>query len=219
MSTGLVSILHSDHIRIHGSYRAHGQADHGADISTAPDGAEPRHQRREIRARRHRVGRNVGPQLCQGKAGRDDKNAKSLSRGGSFQELAQKGKWIPHRTSKNNGRGRRDNDANERSNGETERDGDQLGPYGILGLASVSRKVWVIDDQGCKISNAVHDTLDERPRECAAVRRVRLIDHRADPVRSSNGPSEEGNSARWGEVCLHGEKVPDFIDRVPQRWQ
>lgn len=179
------------------TYRAHGKANDCAYITTTSNGAVPRQESREVGASRHGVGGNVGSQLGEGKAGRNDKNAKALSRVGSLEVHAQQGQGIPHVLAKDDAGRRGDKDANQGSNGKADGNCDELRPNCILGLAGVPSKVRVVDDQGRKVSDAAHDALDKRPRQNAACNRVGLVNDRTNAVCANNGPGKEGDGAGW----------------------
>lgn len=198
------------------TYRTHRQPNNCADITPPSDIEISRKQRRHIRAGGYRVGCDVRPQLGQGKSQRNNEDPKPLCRARSLQEPHQQIERIPYLLAVDNRRRGRHNNPDKRCNGKPRRDGDQLRPDRILRGPREPRKVGVVHDQGCKVSQTVHDSFNHRPGQLAPVSCVGLVHDRANSVSAGNGPGEERNGRGRGVVRLDGEQVPDLVDGEPE---
>lgn len=132
---------------------AHGEPDGCADVSASTNIQISRQERSEIGTGRDRIGCDIGAELSQGEGRRDDKNAKSRCSVGLVQKPAEQVQRVPDRFAIDDRGRRRHDDADERSDGEADRDGEELGPERILGLSGKAGEIGVVDDERGEIGN------------------------------------------------------------------
>ncbi len=69
--------------------------------------------------------------------------------------------------------------------------------------------------QGRKVGNRRHDALDDGPSQSATRFGRWLMHDWTDPLRSYDGPDEEGQAGHRNKVCFDSEKVSDLVDWKP----
>lgn len=85
--------------------------------------------------------------------------------------------------------GRRgDDDAEERDDGEAERDADDLGPDGVTRAMGAGREVRGVGYQGGHVANAAHRRDDHLPPEGGPVESAGLVDDGSDALGLHDAP-------------------------------
>lgn len=142
----------------------HRKTDGGANVTTSADVQESREQSRQVGSRADRVCCNVGAQLSQRERRRNDEDAEALPGAAVVDEMLQKVQGVPDRIAVvDDGRARRDEDADEARHGESQRDGDQLRQQRVLGLSREPREIRVVYDQRREVGDGAHYARDELP--------------------------------------------------------
>lgn len=75
--------------------RTHGEANSGADVTTATDVEISWEQSGHVGASRDGVGGNVGAELCQSEGGRDNEDTEALARVCAVEEVREEVERIP----------------------------------------------------------------------------------------------------------------------------
>lgn len=201
--------------------RLDNQGQKSTEVRASSDVHVLRQERRDIGTERQGVGTDVGSQLRNGKGKAEEKHAGTAAAGVVVQEAAQDIQGRPQGLAvKHSGSGTHQN-ADQRRDGETERDGNGLHNvlHGEGGFIGKTRKVRGVGDQRRKVGQGVHGGLDENPRKLGAVDLGLFVDHRARPVTLDQCPHQESHACHWSHVRLEREQVSDLVGREPQEGQ
>ena len=74
-------------------------------------------------------------------------------------------------------------------------------------------------DEGRKVCNRRHDTLDHSPSKSGTRSFTRLMDDWSEPVGFSYGPDEKGKTSSRNEIRFDSEQMADLVDGKPDCWE
>ena len=200
--------------------RTHDETDEGADVAAAADVEVARKQGRQVCSSGNGVCSDVGAKLGKGESGGDDEDAEALARAPFVEKSLENVKRVPDWVAaKDDGGAGGHDDADKGGDCEAEGDGEELGPKRILGFASETGKIRVVDDEGGEVGNRGHNAPDHFPTQIAAFGGATLVNDWTNAFGSHDGPDEEGNTSARNKVSFYSEEMADLVNREPDCWK